>query len=575
MKRFFYLGLATAMFFATSCSNDEFAGSNSAKNAQMTFSLDVDGVIGTRAAGEGANADMLVYSLFDAEGNLISTLPNANGGMVVANDAFASGNSESISLSLVKGQTYTINFWAQDSDCDAYQLTAEDGGLKVEVDYNGVNNDETRDAFYASETFTVEGDAELQVVLKRPFAQINLGVSTEDWNAALASGVNITSSKVVIKNAANTINLFDGSVSGETVVSYDFAAVPSIETRAASNIKDLTVNDQVYKWLSMSYILADMTKTTLDSDGLEFTLATDEGENIVLSEGLHNVPVQANWRTNVVGNVLTGEMKFNVSLDPIYYSTAVVGNVDEFYAALKDNNIQVIKLNAGVYDIMHVHTKGLKTIVSADEANPATIKGILAIGAHATIEFSNLNFDASSEKSLQKTGHQYIDRFERKSIVPIYAGKAKFTNCKFYDLYNSHNVVAINYQAHKAGVMLEIDNCYFEGFAYTIYSRTLISVTNSTFKQNHPDVAPRAIFLYGLGDGNNGKVIFKGNEAIGKTSYAIQMSSSNYDYRNINFDIQNNENFTGEKGQNTPYLFHPDRDYTGCSFAEGSETFEY
>ena len=120
--------------------------------------------------------------------------------------------------------------------------------------------------------------------------------------------------------------------------------------------------------------------------------------------------------------------------------------------------------------------------------------------------------------------------------------------------------------------MLEIDNCTFQGFAYAFYSRALVSVTNCTFDQTHTTTDPRAIFLYGLGDGSNGKVIFKNNKAIGKTSYTMQLSSSNYNYRNINFDVQNNVNFAVNGAAVLP---HPDRDFTGCTFAEGSETFSF
>lgn len=570
MRKFYYLGLAVGMLFAASCSNEEYVGGDASNIAQMTFSLGVDDVISTRAAENEMNADMLVYSLFDAEGNLVTTIANADNGMVVNKNAFASGATENISLSLVKGQTYTIAFWAQNQDCEAYELTAEDGALRVDVDYNGANNDETRDAFYAAETFTVEGNADVEVVLKRPFAQINLGVSNKDWDAAVASGINIVASKVVIKNAATSINLFDGSVDGETVVTYDYANIPSEGTRAASTGKSLIVNDEEYKWLSMSYILTDESKSTLDADGLQFTLVTDDGSNIILEDGLHNVPVQRNWRTNVVGNVLTGEVNFSVSVDPIYYSTAYVANIEEFNTALKDKNIQVIKLATGEYEVHYIHNKGLKIIESADAANPATIKGVLAV-ACASVEFNNVNFVASSA-SLVATGHQYIDRMERKSIVPIYAGKAKFTGCNFTDLYNSHCVVAINYQAHKPGTMLEIDNCYFQGYAYAFYSRALVSVTNSTFDLYHSTVNPRAIFLYGLGDGNDGKVIFKNNKAVNKTSYSIQMMSANYDYKNINFDVQGNENFAVD---GETYFIKPGLDHTGTSFAEGSETFEF
>ena len=569
MKKVLFWGaMVVGMFFASSCSKEDFNVNSSNDGVLVGFSLGIEGQMGTRAV-DGATADMLVYSLFDSEGNLLENI--GDNGMVVKENAFG-GSSESISVSLVKGQTYSVVFWAQNSACDAYTITAGQNGLNVDVDYNGLNNDEARDAFFATETFTVDGDSVIDVILKRPFAQINLGVTAEDWEAAIASGVNITKSKATIKNVATSINLLDGSVSGSTDVTYDFADLPSETTRAASAVKTLNIDTESYKWLSMSYILTDESKSTLDSDGLQFTLEASNGDQIVLEEGLHNVPVQRNWRTNVVGNVLTGVTTFNVSVDPVYYSTVTVDNVNDFYTALNDHNIQVIKLAPGTYDILHVHRKGSKVIMSDDPNNRATIKGVL--GVAATIAFNNVNFEAS-ESSLQTTGHQYIDRMERKSVVPIYAAKAEFNGCNFYDLYNSHNVVSINYQAHKKGAMLEIDNCYFEGYAYTIYSRAYISVTNSTFKQTHPTAVPRAIFLYGLGDGSQGYVTFKNNKAIGLTSYAIQMSSSNYNYKNIHFDIQQNDNFTGAEGEDTPYLVHSDRDFNGCTFAEGSATFTH
>ena len=558
--------LAVLISFSTSCSNEkteELGG-----EAMVSFELNVQNQMLTKSGG-GAGVDVLAYSLFDANGNLIAEIGNS--GLAKKENAFAAGMSENVSISLTKGKTYTIVFWAQNSLCKAYTLTAGDKGLNVDVDYKGVNNDETRDAFYASETFTVEENAAVEVVLSRPFAQINLGVTEEDWNAAVTSGINITQSKVVIKNVAKSINLLDGSVSGEENVEYELANIPTTGTRAASNVKDLEVDSVSYKWLSMSYILTGEKKTTLDSDGLQFVLVADNGENIVLDEGLHNVPVQRNWRTNIVGSVLTSNVDFKVTIDQEYYSIANVTNVAEFKEALADKNIKVIKLAAGEYDGMFIHNKTSKTIESANPETPATIKGKVAVSA--PVVFNNIHFDVS-DYSTQSTGHQYIDRYERKAIVPIYAVAAEFYGCSFVNLYDSREVVAINYYCHKVGTKLIVDNCYFQGYAYTIYSRALVSVTNSTFDQYHTQVNPRAIFLYGLGDDTPGEVIFKGNKATNtkkqQPSYALQMMSTIFHYRNIKFDVQGNENFVVE---GTPYLYNSELDFSNRSFVDGSYEF--
>ena len=223
---------------------------------------------------------------------------------------------------LAKGQEYTAVFWAQDASCTAYTVTAETDGLKVAVDYDDDNNNETRDAFFKAETFKVTGNTEIDVVLKRPFAQINVGVTEADWKAAVESGIEITKSKVVIKNAATSINLLDGTVSGEEEVTYNFATIPAkfatAETLEVDVNRDGTIqDDEKYKYLSMSYILTDndAERTTLEADGLQFTFSPENGEDIVFDEGLHAVPVQRNWRTNILGKILTGDIQFNIEID--------------------------------------------------------------------------------------------------------------------------------------------------------------------------------------------------------------------------------------------------------------------
>ena len=145
--------------------------------------------------------------------------------------------------------------------------------------------------------------------------------------------------------------------------------------------------------------------------------------------------------------IKTGTTTFNVVTDSEYYSVANVHNVEEFKAALKDINTPVIVLAPGEYDVNCVITKkGNTTIKSANPDDKAVIKGVLGLGAYANVSFENLKFDVS-EKSLEKTGHQYLDRYERRSIVPVYAAEASFEGCDFVNLYDSRSVVAINYNA--------------------------------------------------------------------------------------------------------------------------------
>ena len=296
---------AVGLLFATSCSQDELDTAQSGSEAQVTFSLGLENNIGTRTRviSDGKSADKLVYAVFDAEGNRISTIEK------VEKSGVTFPTKET--LTLAKGQTYKVAFWAQDGDCNAYTV---DDNMSVAVSYeDGLNNDEKRDAFFKTETFTVTGSTSIDVTLKRPFAQINVGVTTDDWSKAVASGIEIETSKVVIKNAATSINLLDGAVSGEAEVTYGLAGIPD-ENLLVDVDKD--GEKEIYKWLSMSYILTGAEKSTLED--LEFTFHPKSGNDIVFKEGLANVPVQCNWRTNILGQILTGNIEFNISIDPIY-----------------------------------------------------------------------------------------------------------------------------------------------------------------------------------------------------------------------------------------------------------------
>ena len=368
MNKNLFLGMfaAAGMLFATSCSNDELDVVQSGNEAQVTFSLAADGGIATRAISDGTGAKKLVYAVYDANGELIRTIANADeNGQIVDNSAFDNSLTENVTITLAKGQQYTVIFWAQNPSCDAY-TTAD---LKnVTVDYAGSNNDETRDAFFKAETFTVTGNAYIDVVLKRPFAQINVGVTEADWKAAVASGITISESKVVIKNAATSINLLDGTVSGEQVVEYDFAAIPTDPATLEVDVnRNGTIDEnEKYKYLSMSYILTGADKTTLEADGLQFTFKSN-GKDIVFDEGLHTVPVQRNWRTNIIGKLLTGDIQFNIVIDEKFDDDY---NYPEFEEATNG-----VKYDAATKTYYLYSVDGLKWLSTASNTNSNQFSG--------------------------------------------------------------------------------------------------------------------------------------------------------------------------------------------------------
>ena len=331
MNKKLFLGMfaAAGMLFATSCMNDELDIVQSGNEAQVTFSLGLEGGISTRAISDGTKADKLVYAVYKLNANgepeLQPVVGSDANSQFVDNAAFDNGLTETVEITLAKGQTYQVAFWAQNTNCTAYTTTDL---TKVGVSYdNAANNDENRDAFFKMVEFEVAGDKSIDVVMKRPFAQINVGVTAEDWEATVASGIEIKNSDVVIKNAATSINLLTGAISGEQDVTYTINAIPAEDLMVDA---DGDGTKEAYHWLSMSYILVNDThdvdedkdgtigdyRTNLES--LEYTFTPASGNAIEFAEGLNNVPVQRNWRTNILGKILTGDIQFNITIDPVY-----------------------------------------------------------------------------------------------------------------------------------------------------------------------------------------------------------------------------------------------------------------
>lgn len=331
MKKHLFFGMfaAVGMTLATSCTNDENVIPSS-NEAQVTFSLGLESGINTRAISDGTGINQLFYAIFDKDGNLVKPATNQE-----VNKFPLDAN-----ISLVKGETYTAVFWAWDKDCEAY--TIEDNKT-VKIDYSKIpNNNEDSDAFFKNVTFTVDGNENISIVLKRAFAQLNVGITAEEWETATDQGVEITKSTVTIKQAATTLNLLNGTVGGAKDITLEADAIPTETLKVDANCDG---DDEEYVYLSMSYFLANdesdgASKTTLGD--LNFTFSSNNGKSFILTEGLANAPVQRNHRTNIIsfggigGGIITGDVTVKVLLDPLYDGehTLTTENVWEDYLGI-------------------------------------------------------------------------------------------------------------------------------------------------------------------------------------------------------------------------------------------------
>lgn len=245
------------LMLTTACSSDnlwDYDGSQSSQDemVDVTFSIssetaslltradkeDEEGGPGRwQTLGKGAEIDMLIYAVYDADYTLLSQYsegvkdpdnklpegsftvsPTSHFGQTIlyVGDKFQNGGKVEVTLRLMRKKTYHIAFWAQSSKTKAYDTNDLH---HVEVLYTGaVNNDETRDVFCKSETFTVtDGGITQTVILTRPVAQINVGTSGADYkNAEMGKNVinhkAITYSKIKIEGVARYLDVVNNKV---------------------------------------------------------------------------------------------------------------------------------------------------------------------------------------------------------------------------------------------------------------------------------------------------------------------------------------------------------------------------
>ena len=371
MRKVLSFFVLAGVLLASSCSLKEDFRGNDSDFATLSFTVGEPGVSATRAIGDGTSVDALYYAVYDDKGNFIADL---------ADNKVGTTFPTTVEITLAKGQTYKIAFWAQDKDCGAYSFGQYGDIENIYIDYAGLNNDESRDAFFKTIDHKVVGDIALDVTLERPFAQINLGVTQEDWDNAAKAGIYVAQSKLVINNAATELNLFDGKVQDPTKVEYDLANIPT-QTLEVDLNKDGV--KEAYKYLSLSYILVADQGQTANEEGMfgaesalvnaTFSLTTNKEPFEVKVD---NLPVQRNWRTNVIGEVLTGDIKFNIDVDPIF-------DGEEIYPDTLEEELRYAALNGGTVKL----TKDVELTSSLIVADNKDM--VIDLNGHKIINISN------------------------------------------------------------------------------------------------------------------------------------------------------------------------------------------
>ena len=500
MKKIFKtLSASVLMALAlTACQKEEFGG-NEAEGI-YTFEVSADN-IATKAAidrdGNGTAVNRFIMEVY---------LAKTTGELVLLDrqvkaPTAASPKSTSFNLTLIKDQEYKVLFWADkgtDAMEDLYYKTTDNLQNVSFLNAARIGNNDALDAFSKMEVITREESKagfSKSVKLTRPFGQVNFITTDIPAINALTGGSAFLPTDVKVSYVTCTgFNVLTQTGTGSEDIEY---------TAPVYSAMDPATNPAKYT-LSMDYMLTatsdretrNLVKLTALANGYELTTVE-----------VANYPVQRNYRTNIIGKILTGDVTFNITIDPIYdgeYNNYLASSNEDITNAISAG-VTTISLTPGTY-IIPDDAKG-KTLTFIGTGNPEDTKiATQDDGSYegcdysldgATVTFENITINTDSHTY---TGYARCKGTYKNCVIngtyTLY-GDSKFENCTFNvsgDVYNIWTWGAQN---------MEFDTCTFnsDGKALLLYqegTNTInLTVNRCIFNDNGGLTAKKAAIEIG------------------------------------------------------------------------------
>ena len=323
MKKILYSAAALALaFFAGSCQQENLEPVVSGNT--VTYTVQVADAVATKALGDEIDAvNELVYEVYrtEAEGDMeFSYVDN----LLYHRTATITNGVATIELEFVNDQNFTVLFWAHVQGNDVYNvqdLTA------VTITSPDVANNVNAQAFVGRDFVRdCVSDNNGKVTLVRPVSQLNIATTPESLRM-FDDVIDLEGSSVKVTGLATSYNIAKLSAFGETATEYEY-------TETAVPTDGLTVNGKNYTYVAMNYVGFAPEMGTSDVT-VSYVINTSEGD---IDNEILNVPVKPNYRTNIIGNLITSKTDYTIELDktwgdpdlapdPIYLAAAIGGEV--------------------------------------------------------------------------------------------------------------------------------------------------------------------------------------------------------------------------------------------------------
>mgnify|MGYP001774629436 FL=1 len=311
---------AAAALLLSACQRNELGGGSlSGEEVTVGISavmpLDGGAVVKSDAEpGDASEINRCIMGVYLNDAGMES--PAKIGDTVVVKVDPVTHKAEFEDLQLVAGHTYQLVFWA---DCasgssdegltDQYYSTESfpEVSFKTRVTYAG--NDDSRDAFFATQSIKVDGPKDYSVKLYRPFGQLNIiatdyEIVEDNFRTFLPTAVNIE-----FANIPSGINLFTGDLTEavQQTLTSGPVAIANVTPAATDGSRQLSF-DYIFapQGDDQQLVLEDFTMSFLD----------DAGTEKVSHYPFQNIPVKRNYQTNVSGALLTDRTGIDIEVVP-------------------------------------------------------------------------------------------------------------------------------------------------------------------------------------------------------------------------------------------------------------------
>ena len=325
MRKLTLLFSLAVLLLMGSCAKEDPFSIGSGDKVIYKFTTQLPDYIDSRAISDGTKANELYFWVFDEDYHELSALRQHN-------IAFDENGQATVEVPLTPGHTYSFAFWAQNKDCRSYTPKPD----HIAVSYaksRTLANDDYRDGFYhLVKDIEVTAENEIvqeRILLTRPFAQLNYGISPAAFEAAKNAGLDLNGAKVSvwISNAYLKFGLLDGGPidmsSNKQKVTFQLNDMPPRDEML--KIKALDENNQPildeygepiyneYVWLSFNYFVT-VTGNQPELINTYIEIETTDGKTFK-SDTIMNKPVLGGRRTNILLDLCSEDVEFNVVVD--------------------------------------------------------------------------------------------------------------------------------------------------------------------------------------------------------------------------------------------------------------------